>query len=223
MIRTITESLKTARQKYSDKIDQTAFEQLSASDPSKTFKYIEKMCELYLKGISIEKLKTTMHEYEQYYTFIEDKDITHKNFNQILADICIAKIDSQNSNRNLKSIEKQRCRIYYENGISIYEINSFYDAYKKGIGTHWCISYSENWYNIHTMHEKFLIVHNDNLPFENPNSRLCIDIFVNDIMNTFSIFNKDNYEYIEYSTEYSECVKQLGNSYEFIKQYVANL
>ena len=43
------ESLATARKLYSTKIEPKEFEELVKLDPSKTFKYIEKLCKFYLE------------------------------------------------------------------------------------------------------------------------------------------------------------------------------
>ena len=43
------ESLKSARNKYKDKIDIHIFDKFIKADQSKTFKYVEKMCEIYIK------------------------------------------------------------------------------------------------------------------------------------------------------------------------------
>ena len=41
------ESLKTARIKYKDKIDLDIFKQFINADKSKSYKYVEKMCEIF--------------------------------------------------------------------------------------------------------------------------------------------------------------------------------
>ena len=52
MNKTLYESLKSARQKYSNLLDDSTITELSLLDPSKSFKYTEKMCELFYMGIS---------------------------------------------------------------------------------------------------------------------------------------------------------------------------
>ena len=79
MNKTLYESLKSARQKYSNLLDASTITELSLLDPSKSFKYTEKMCELFYMGISKKEISNIIQEYDKYQHMMDNSDITKKN------------------------------------------------------------------------------------------------------------------------------------------------
>lgn len=214
------ESLKSARKKYEEKLGISTIDELSLLDPSKTFKYTEKICELYHYGISKKEITNIIQEYEKYCKLMDNSDITNKTYNEIVSDINIAKYASEHSIKHNKEEEKKRNLIYNHNNIFIYKIDNFYDAYIKGKGTHWCISVSEQWYIMHKYRqEDFLFIYNKNLPDDNPNSKLCITIKLS--KGECEITNKDNETYKENSEKENNCLNELGiETINFITDYI---
>ena len=58
------ESLKSARQKYGSKIESADFDFLVSCDPSKTFKYIEQLCNYYLQGAKLINLANEIQKFD---------------------------------------------------------------------------------------------------------------------------------------------------------------
>lgn len=110
--------------------------------------------------------------------------------------------------------------LYSKNNIFIYKIDDYLDSSIIGKGTYWCISISEQWYNIHKQRqEDFLFINNKNLPDDNPNSKLCITIKL--AKGECEITNKDNETYNENSEKENNCLNELGlEAINFITNYI---
>lgn len=220
MNKKLYESLKSARQKYSNLLDASTITELSLLDPSKSFKYTEKMCELFYMGISKKEISNIIQEYDKYQHMMDNSDITKKTYNQITSDISAAKYASEHSIKNTKEEEKNRNLIFSKDNIYIYKINNFYDAYIKGKGTQWCISVSEQWFMIHKYrNEDFLFIINKNLTDDSQNSKLCLTIKINE--GTCELTNKYNETYKTGSEKEIHCLNILGKPVvDFLFNYI---
>ena len=79
------ESLRSARQKYKNKIDIHIFDRFIKADLSKTFKYVEKMCEIYIKyNLDPMMIISIFRDYQKLENYIIGKDLTHMSLDDIL-------------------------------------------------------------------------------------------------------------------------------------------
>lgn len=174
----MNESLKSARLKYLGRISLEDFNSLQKLDNSKSYKWIEKMCQLYTEGHTIEQISKVFDEYSRYYIFMENKDITHKSYDEIMHDISNAKICAENTNKQKRSREKERNKIYDNNGIIIYDIKNYADIKLKAKSCKLCIVGNEEMFDGYTLTgHKFLMIYNNNVKFDNDLSRICCDIY----------------------------------------------
>lgn len=145
----VVESLGIARKLYLDtnKIPPDIFEEIKNSDPSKTFKYVKRMVEFYLKdNPSIEELKNVILSFDdlvkrnqikksdinQYYTFQEVKDIVD------LVKSSYTQKQQQNKEYKAKSSDID---LIHEDDRVLVLIPRTREAIKKyGKGTKWCIT-----------------------------------------------------------------------------------
>mgnify|MGYP004621985223 CR=1 FL=1 len=217
----INESLKSARKKYQYLIGLDEIEDISMMDPTKSYKYTEKMCELFNLSIDKKTIKELIQNYEKYQRFMEIPDITHKTYNEIVADIKVAKYASENSISRIKEKEKERNRIFYNDTVSIYKIKNFYDARIKGTGTHWCISLSEEWFMIHKLNgQDFLFIYYNNLNPQSENYRLALTI--DKTSGRCYITNKNNVMHEIGSKEEKDALNLMGkDALNFLTNYIS--
>ncbi len=153
----LSESLKTQRQKYGNKL----VDELKDLDPSKNYKYIDQICKFYKEGIDKNEIETYIKLYDEKLNKnlipIEYRDINKvKNFDE-LKDI-VDNIQKQKSKRLIKSfnfndldVEKQFYKKIKNNKgkWAIYKPYNTIQQIKLGKNTKWCISYTtaDNWFN----------------------------------------------------------------------------
>lgn len=199
------ESLRSARQKYPN-ISNFWFEKFLQADKSKTYKYIEKMCELFIQGYNGLSIISKMTEYQKYEVYLDDKDITHKTYDDILEDIRIGEIRKLNSVRERRNRIKNSGLIYDKNNIRIYCIDSYEDAVEKGKSTLWCTSLDREKYNFWTIQYNMYIIFDLN---RNLNSNLRKVCYLNSgIEDTF--VTSDNIHYYESNPEYKQLKEYYG-------------
>lgn len=199
------ESLKTARQKYPD-ISEFWFKKFLQADKSKTYKYIEKMCELFTQGYSGLSVISKMLEYQKYEIYLDNKDITHKTYDDILEDIDLGKIRQLNSVKERRNKIKNSGLIYNKNNIRIYCIDSFADAQEKGKSTLWCTSLDKSKYDFWTSQYNMYIIFDLNKDINSNLRKVC---YLNSgIEDTF--VTSDNIHYYEGNKEYKEMKDYYG-------------
>ena len=179
------ESLSNARKLYSSKITSGIFEELVSLDPSKTFKYIEKICKFYLeyKGINLEKLKSEIETFDSLSqkNLIDNRDInSFKNYTDFSSFI------SLNSNKMSKSEEKALIKnegsevILNTKDLLVLLIKDEKASIMYGSGTKWCIAAtdSENYFKRYRKDRvTFYFIFQKNLPSSDPLYKIAIAVY----------------------------------------------
>lgn len=193
------ESLKSARQKYKDKIDIHIFDRFIKEDQSKTFKYIEKMCEIYIKhNLDPITVISIFRDYQRLENYMIGKDLTHMTLDDILNSIDEAAIKRNLSRKNKRLRERNEFLIYDENNIKVYFINSFEAAKSKCKSTKWCIGLNEYEFKHYNDYYEIFIIENKNLSLDNKFRKICY--LKND--ETEMIVDKNNVHYFNDSKEF---------------------
>ena len=111
--------------------------------------------------------------------------------------------------------------IYKDNNVTIYKIDNFEESKNYGNKTFWCISLSEEWWNIHkSYNQDFIFIFLNNISKYNSNSKLALSI---DIPNGCCYFtNKENKCYKENSKEEKEALDLIGkDALNFLTNYIS--
>ena len=131
------ESLQTQRQKYGDEL----VNKLKNIDPSKTYKYIDKICQFYKDGIDINKIKDYINKFDilQNKNIIQNKDINaYKTFDQLKQIVDSSSFETKSSikkevyNNPYKTIKNDK-GIWY-----IYKPQTKEESILLGKHTKWC-------------------------------------------------------------------------------------
>ena len=198
------ESLRSARQKYKNKIDIHIFDRFIKADLSKTFKYVEKMCEIYTKyNLDPITVISIFRDYQKLENYIIGKDLTHMSLDDILNVIDEATIKRNLSRKNKRLRDQNEFLIYDENGIKIYYINSFEAAKSKCKSTAWCIGLNQYEFEHYNNYYDIFIIENKNL--NDKFRKICY--LKND--ETEMIVDKDHVHYFNDSTDF----KSLKDKY----------
>ena len=200
------ESLKTARIKYKDKIDLDIFKQFINADKSKSYKYVEKMCEIFHNyNITYLNVIKIFSDYQKLENYISNKALTNMSLEDILDTIDEAEIIKETS----KSLRKRRIKsnslIYNNKGIKIYHIRNFQDSFELGKGTQWCTSLDKNNYNLYDKEYDMFIIVNMNYDLEHPFRKICYLISDNNEM----IVDKNNIHYFSDNSKDYNKIKAL--------------
>lgn len=204
------ESLKSARQKYKDKIDIHIFDKFIKADQSKTFKYVEKMCEIYIKyDLDPIMVISIFRDYQRLENYIINKDLTHMTLDDILDTIDDATIKRNLSRKNKKLRERNEFLIYDENNIKVYFINSFEATKSRCKSTKWCIDLNKHEFEHYNDYYEIYIIENKNFEIDNKFRKICY--LKND--KTEMIVDKDNVHYFDDSKDFVELKNKLIPKY----------
>lgn len=189
------ESLKTARQLYSNKISTKEFEFLVSLDPSKTFKYIEKICSFYLQGLNFSEIKKYIDRFEELSlkNIITQKDInSFKYYSEFQKYIeSFDSIITKTEERNL--VKTKGTELVFENSeIIVLLVKDASAAIQYGKGTKWCISaIKNNSFNSYSAdNTTYYFVFQKNLSSENPNYKIAVGVLTNGKLKVTNAVNK---------------------------------
>ena len=200
------ESLRSARQKYKNKIDIHVFDRFIKADLSKTFKYVEKMCEIYIKyNLDPMMVISIFRDYQKLENYIIGKDLTHMTLDDILDTIDDATIKRNLSRKNKRLRERNEFLIYDENNIKVYFINSFEAAKSKCKSTKWCIGLNKHEFEHYNNYYEIFIIENKNFEINDKFRKICY--LKND--ETEMIVDKDNVHYFNNSKNFFELKNKL--------------
>jgi hypothetical protein len=135
------ESKKLAKQKFLDtgKINNKTFDELAGLDPSNTFKYLPKMIEFYLEGLSKEECVSLFTAFEDYTSrnIIKDKDINGYTLERFKSEV--QRASSVQTNREIKEIKKSNAKIIRDDA-KVFIVIPFSEdsSVIYGAGTKWC-------------------------------------------------------------------------------------
>ena len=201
----ILESLSNAKKLYSSKIRDGIFQELVSLDPSKTFKYIEKICKFYLEpGTRINDLGSSINLFD---TLAKKNLIKIKGINQFKTYSEFKEFIQDNSGKMSKSEERNLIKnegsevILNNSDFLVLLIKNEQASIQYGSGTKWCIaarddnyfkSYRRDWVTFYFIFQK-------NLPSSNPNYKIAVAVYpsgdpevflADDSMKTFSVISK---------------------------------
>ena len=178
------ESLSNARKLYSSKISPGVFEELVSIDPSKTFKYIEKICKFYIElpRINIVKLKQEIENFDKLSSknLIEIKDInrfkTYYQFSSYL---------DKNSDKMSKSEEKALIKndgsevVLNTESFLVLLIKNEKASIQYGSGTKWCIAARDDNYfkNYRKREVTFYFIFQKNLTPKNSLYKIAVAVY----------------------------------------------
>jgi len=203
----LNENLKDARSVFigNNLIPKDVFEQLKAGDPSSSWKYIYKMCQLYCSRRKPEAIIDLIQRYDKVLLYIEDKDITNKNWIDISRDVEVGEERKSKSKKSQILDMETKSLVYETPKLKLYRITSYEDSRLFGVGTRWCISTSNKTYfdEYVSRGHKFLMIKDKRHCFGDALSVVCIDIDVNE--KTWALFDFDNINYTEEGDEYGNC------------------
>lgn len=170
----IFESLKSARNKYKGKIDIHIFDRFIREDRSNTYKYVEKMCELYIKNnIDYITVINIFRDYQDLEKYITGKDLTNMSLDDILNTIDEAIIKKNLSNRIKRNRERSEFLIYDKDNVKVYLINSFDAAKSKGKSTQWCISLNKTEFEHYRDCYDIFFIENKNYDIDDKFRKIC--------------------------------------------------
>ncbi len=137
------ESLASARKLYSSKIPENVFQELVSLDPSKTFKYIEKICKFYIQNsdLNLEELKQEIETFEE---LCNKNIIDKKDINQFKTYIEFREFVKENSGRMSRSEERNLIKnegsevIFNTPELLVLLIKDEKASIQYGSGTKWC-------------------------------------------------------------------------------------
>lgn len=177
----INESLKSARRKYKEIIDINIFTSFANADFSKSYKYVEKMCEVFHNNdIDVDDVISIFLEYQDLENYIVGVDITNLSLEDILDVIDDAKIKKMTSNNVKRKTLKNKSLIYEDNCIRVYHIKTFNDCEIHGKGTPWCISLNQSQFNLYNKEYDIFIIYDLSREKNDKFRKICY------------LFNEDN-------------------------------
>ena len=219
------ESLSNARKLYSSKISPGVFEELVSIDPSKTFKYIEKICKFYIEfgehNINLEGLRYQIELFDRLSSknLIDKKDInqfkTLREFDNYI---------SQHENLMSKSEEKALIKnagtdvILNKKEILVLLIRDRKASIQYGSGTKWCISAkdSRNYFESYRVDNQvtFYFIFQKELDSSNPLYKIAVAVYPNLEMEVYNATD----DLIDFSV-----VSKLGLNKNLFKPIEQNL
>lgn len=202
----INESLKSARKKYRDVIDVDTFQIFIDNDKSKSFKYVEKMCELYYDNdLTVEYVVRLFNTYQKYEQFIHNTDLTKMTLKEIKDAIDDAIILKNTSNSALRKRAKSKMLIYDKDYIKIYQIDTFEDMELYGKGTDWCIALNKSQFNLYNREYNIFVIQNMNYDMDDKFRKVCY--LYND--DNEMIVDKNNIHYFSDTKVYSKIKEEI--------------
>ena len=179
----LMESLASAREKYliTNQISDEEFNLIKDLDPSKNFKYVEKMIDVYLKDSpDIQELGKVFKDFDEMSkkNQIKNADITsYRSFSEIL-DTTQKTFSEYEENQKLKS-KANKIDVVYEDDKVLVLIPRTHEAVcKYGSGTKWCITEEDPKHYLR--YKQNLITHYfvimKGLPMSNPNYKMAVSV-----------------------------------------------
>lgn len=177
------ESLKSARQKYSQKLSSRKFDSLVRIDPSKTFKYIEQLCNYYFQGAKLQNLEKQIKIFDTLSSknLIKSKDINYfKSYSQF------EQFVNEHSGSMSKSEERKLIKtkgtevVYNSQDILVLLIEDEQASIQYGSGTKWCISAtdSKNYFKPYRDDlVTFYFVFQKNLSSSDPSYKIAVAVY----------------------------------------------
>lgn len=173
----LNESLKTAKQTYlySGDVTQEEFDMFKDIDPSKTFKYIDRLLYYYTSGhvndISILKKEILNYHNLSERGLIKNKDINSLEYLEFKDEIMHAQTKMKSKDL-IKTKESDTIIIKDNEKFLIVVPNTYEASCKYGQGTKWCTSSKDtptHFYNYRYLNKVTLYyIYNKNLPETNP-------------------------------------------------------
>lgn len=202
----INESLKSARRKYKDLIDIDIFASFVNADFSKSYKYVEKMCEIYYNnGIDKEEVINIFYEYQDLEKYINGVDITKLTLGGILEIIDDAKIKKKTSNSVKKKVLRNKSLIYKEGYIKVYHIDTFKDCGIHGKGTYWCISLNRSQFDLYNREYNIYIIYDLSRSVDDKFRKICYLVNEDNEM----IVDSNNIHYFSDRKDYFKIKEEL--------------
>lgn len=199
------ESLRSARIKYPD-VPEFIFNKFLKADKSKTYKYIEKMCQFFDEGYNYLAVISNIIAYQKLENYVDNKDITNKTYTDILNDIEDGKLKKATSLSQLRKASKLSGLIYDKNKIRIYKIDSFDEAKDRGKSTKWCTSLNKDNFDLWIDRYNMYIIEDLNKEIDSPFRKICF--LVNKIEDCF--VTADNRHYFDSEPEYYQLKDYFG-------------
>ena len=200
------ESYKTAREKYGNVIPKEIMLSFASADIKRNYKYIEKMCELYLQGVDSEEIIDIFDDWHARRHWIVRKDITKKTHQEILNDIDEADERKKTSKSQFIKLRKMST-LYNQSYSRAYYIDSFNDIEFYGKGTKWCIAYDKITYDAYAEENMIYVIKNTNL--EHTNKDFLLAYLKNILTGTKLIVNAENENYEEGSYDYNRVITEV--------------
>ncbi len=185
------ESLNSARTNYLNKgrIDRTTFEEFNTIDTSKTKKYIEKMCELFVNKIAskeeiIEAFTEAIPKIERKLVqFDINKLKTLKDFESFKDKIAFADIKNTKEKRKIV-VEKGSKQVYKDDRFTILRVDTR-DAMKRiGLNTTWCLTYKDDnlnmFYKFSYLYQTSYVIFDNKYPERHPLSKINAQVDIDD-------------------------------------------
>lgn len=179
----LNESLASARNMYLNRnlISQVVFDQIKDLDPSKNFKYVEKMIQMYLKDSpSIEELGEVFKQFDDLSkrNKIKNSDIsTYKSFKD-LKSVTSSSLSSYQEKKESKYKSGDITLVYEDDNVLVIIPRTHEATCKYGAGTKWCIT--ERSPRHYSDYKRDLITHYfvimKNLDESNPNYKMAVNV-----------------------------------------------
>ena len=208
----LIESLKTARQKYSSKIEDKIFKDLIDIDFTATKKYVEALCFFYMDGATLDELIDNIKNYDK---LISKNVIKQKDINQFKSYMDFKSVIDEFYQDREKETEKLK-KIGVEFLINTPELivlspTTYQASTIWGKGTKWCISfehYTKHWDSYERMLVKHYFIINYSKPVTDFEHKIAVSVYQNGKIET----RNSNDKVISQSV-----VKKLGLNYNMFK------
>lgn len=179
----INESLASARKMYlnTNLVSQDVFDQIKDLDPSKNFKYLEKMIQMYLKDSpSIRELGRVFKEFDDLSkrNQISNTDInSYKSFKDI-KNVSSSSLSTYKEKQELKSKSGDSDVVYEDDNVLVIIPRTHEATCKYGAGTKWCVT--ERSPRHYSDYKRALITHYfvimKNLDESHPNYKMAVNV-----------------------------------------------
>lgn len=177
------ESLKSARQKYSSRLSTREFDSLVSIDPSKTFKYIEQLCNYYFDGAKLIDLEKQIKIYDSLSSknLIKSKDINFfKSYSQFVRFVN-EHSDSMSKSEERKLIKTKGTEVVFNSqDILVLLIKDEQASIQYGSGTKWCISATDSKNFFKSYRDDlvtFYFIFQKNLSSSDPSYKIAVAVY----------------------------------------------
>jgi hypothetical protein len=187
----LLETLNDARTNYLNKgrIDRTTFEEFNTIDTSKTKKYIDKMCELFVKKIAskeeiIEAFTEAIPKIERKLVQFDISKLKKStDFESFKDNIAFADIKNTKEKRKIV-VEKGSKQVYKDDRFTILRVDT-QDAMKRiGLNTTWCLTYKDEklnvFYQFPYLYQTSYVIFDNKYPEKHSLSKINVQVNKND-------------------------------------------